>query len=143
MLESSGGARVMRLRYEDLVLDAERVIGRLAGFLGIDPEPRMLSVADGPAPRAGAATPRDIGAWERVLTSRQIEVFEAVTFDLLGYLGYQARFGARARPASLSECLRGTLAEACRGRRRARRPDQRVCVVETSALRRPGEPVED
>jgi hypothetical protein len=40
-------------------------------------------------------------AWEKKLTPRQIEIFESQTMDLLSYLGYEPKFGLRARKASL------------------------------------------
>jgi hypothetical protein len=57
-------------------------------------------------------------AWERTLSARQIEIFESIAADLLGYLGYPLRLGSRARPTSRTERIRFALYEAYRTRLR-------------------------
>ncbi len=112
--ESWGGAqqRTLRVRYEDLVLDAETTVRRLCDFLQLDFQPDMLK-ADGfkvpgystkqhslvgTAPQSGR-----VAAWECELTTRQIEIFESVAGEMLRLLGYAPRFGLRARKATRSE----------------------------------------
>jgi hypothetical protein len=111
-LESWGGTRVMRVRYEDVLADPEATVRALAAFAGLPYEPGMLSgdgyrlppdptrlhVLIGQPPQHQRAQ-----AWAESLTPRQIEIFEWVAGDMLRYLGYELRFGSRARPPSVIE----------------------------------------
>jgi Sulfotransferase family len=115
-----GGARVQRVRYEDLVQDPERVLRGIAGFTGLEYQPAM---AQGGGHRVGRYSQRQhrlVGqppqksraeAWRRSLSRREIEIFEAEAGELLELLGYRTDFGIRARPARPPELLRMRLAE--------------------------------
>jgi hypothetical protein len=107
-----GGQRIVRVRYEDLVLNFESTVNSLCSFLGLDYQPGMLK-ADGfkvpgyttnqhalvgSVPQASR-----VNAWEQSLTARQIEIFEAISGELLRYLGYELRFGLKARKATRAE----------------------------------------
>ena len=111
--ESWGGSqRIVRVRYEDLVLNFEATVKSLCTFLDLDYQSSML-MADG-FKVSGYTTnqhslvgtvpqPSRVNAWERSLTSRQIEIFEAITGELLRYLGYELKFGLKARKATRAE----------------------------------------
>jgi hypothetical protein len=126
--ESWDPTRVMRVRYEDLVARPEQVVPPIADFCGLDFEPAMLRADGIPAPRdpgrrraslvGRPSEPSRATAWERTLSARQIEIFESVASDLLGYLGYPLRFGSRARPASRAERIRFAIYETYRERLR-------------------------
>jgi hypothetical protein len=111
--ESWGGsARMLRVRYEDLVLNCESEVRRICRFLGLDFDANMLK-ADGfkvpgytsnqHALIGSAPQPGRVNAWERSLTARQIEIFESIAGELLRYLGYDLKHGSNARKASRSE----------------------------------------
>jgi hypothetical protein len=107
VLESwAGPRRVLRIRCEELCRDTEATLREIGAFLGLEYEPAMLAAADGVWGREAGR----VDSWERLLTPRQTEIIESVTGDLLAYLGYELRFGGRARPATLVERLGSTLA---------------------------------
>ena len=113
-LESWGGTRVIRVLYEDLILEPETTVRRISAFVGIDYRPAMLK-ADGfvlpPDPGRQHALigsppqPDRARAWSKTLSPREIEIFESVAADLLTYLGYELQFGMGARPPSTAEHL--------------------------------------
>jgi len=127
-LESWDRARVMRVRYEDLVTRPEQVVPSIADFCGLEFDPAMLRADGIPPPRdprrhrpsllGRPSEPSRATAWERTLSARQIEIFESIAADLLGYLGYPLRLGSRARPTSRTERIRFALYEAYRTRLR-------------------------
>lgn len=108
----AGGQRIVRVRYEDLILHFECTVKRLCSFLGLYYQPAML-MADGfkvpdyttkqhsligSVPQASR-----VNAWEGSLTERQIEIFEAIAGELLRYLGYELKYGLHARKATRGE----------------------------------------
>lgn len=111
--ESWGGVqRIMRVRYEDLVLNFESTVKTLCSFVGLDYQPTMLKADGFKVPGyttnqhslvGSVPQPSRVNAWERSLTGRQIEIFEAIAGELLRYLGYKLRFGLRARKATQAE----------------------------------------
>jgi hypothetical protein len=111
--ESWGGVqRIIRMRYEDLVLNFESTVKTLCSFLGLDYQPAMLKADGFKVPGyttnqhslvGSVPQPSRVNAWERSLTGRQIEIFEAIAGELLRYLGYELRFGLRARKATQAE----------------------------------------
>jgi hypothetical protein len=111
--ESWGGTeRVARVRYEDLVLSFESTVRKLCSFVGLDFQPAMLK-ADGfkvpgytttqHALVGSVPQPSRVNAWERSLAARQIEIFEAIAGELLRYLGYELKYGLKARKATRAE----------------------------------------
>lgn len=112
--------QIRRVRYEDLVRDSAREVRRLCEFLqiefrdsmlagtGFQPEmySRFLHPLVGRPPQA-----ERISAWEDRLESRDIEMFEALTGDVLACLGYDLKFGWKARWPTLLEKLRMYVAE--------------------------------
>ena len=107
-----GPSRVMRVRYEDLVLRPEVTLPKLCAFIDIDYRPEMLN-ADGftvprhmrtPFPLIGKpADPSRIDGWRTALTPRQIERFERRVDEFLRYFGYPLLYGIKARPPSRRE----------------------------------------
>ena len=109
-----GPERAMTLRYEDLIEDPEGTMERLHEFLGLE------ALASGPITQAGLVPAdvkphsgligkppdkRRINAWKQQLSQRQVEIFEALTLDLLRYHGYELEFPQGARRPSLPERL--------------------------------------
>ncbi len=119
-----GPERVVRVRYEDLVLDPEKTLQALCPALGLAYDPAMVE-GSGFRPHRYSARqhalvghrpePARVDAWERELTPRQVEIFEHVTGDLLCYLGYVPRYGARARRMSRGERLTMRVRELAKG----------------------------
>lgn len=111
---SLGRARVLRLRYEDIVLRPHETIWGIADFLGLDFDPGMVEAGGFTRPvftrkeHALVGRPPDrsrVEAWKASLTDREVEIFEHITVDLLSHLGYEPRFGAGAMPPSSRERL--------------------------------------
>jgi hypothetical protein len=111
--ESWGGdQRIMRVRYEDVVLDFESTVKTLCSYLGLKYQPAMLKADGFKVP--GYTTrqhslvgcvpqPSRVNAWEQSLTERQVEIFEAIAGELLRYLGYELKYGLKARKATRAE----------------------------------------
>ncbi len=144
-LESWGGARVMRIRYEDLVGSPEETVPAIAAFCDLVYEPAMLRgdgfgpLPDSEHPLVGSPSDPDRATrWRATLTPRQIEIFESVTLDLLAYLGYPLCVGLRARPTSKRERLRSTIEESLRDRLLNRRRYRRRVARRLQYLRSPG-----
>lgn len=101
-----GKDRIIRIRYEDLVTWPERVLKKLCSWLGLDYDPEMTKGGGYRAPPLVVKRnplilkepdPKRAYAWERVLTPRQIEIFENQTMELLPYLGYHLKYGLTPR----------------------------------------------
>jgi hypothetical protein len=115
-----GAARVVRVRYEDLVLEPHAALARLCAFLDLEYQARMLR-ADGfrvpaytRAQHRRVGTPPDperVDGWRTALRPRQIEIFESVVGDFLRSLGYKPLYGLRARPMSRWELGRSSLTQ--------------------------------
>ncbi len=110
-----GEENVYQLHYEDLVLKPEHTLQKISRFLGMSYEESMLVTDQVPISSVrkqfhqliGEKTdPNRINHWEKELSSRQIEIFEAQTADLLSLLGYQPRFGTQAKPVSIRERIK-------------------------------------
>lgn len=107
-----GGGRVMRITYEELVKEPEITLKRLCRWLDIDYQNGMVKANDFIVPEYVAGQHALIGklpnaerinAWEKVLTPRQIEVFESLTCDFLRYFGYAPKYGLKARSMTRME----------------------------------------
>jgi hypothetical protein len=112
--------QVIRVRYEDLVQDPHTTLQRLCTALAIPFDPVMCQATGFRVPQYTARQhaligqkpdPARINGWEQQLTSRQVEIFESVTTDLLKSLGYTPKFGLGARKISRQESLRESLQE--------------------------------
>jgi hypothetical protein len=100
------GARIMEVRYEDLVLDSRGTLGRICAFLGEEFEPGMLSWQgdlDDKVPQREEAIHRklrrppnagDIERWKREMSSRELLITEAFLNDHLRRMNYPARYGS-------------------------------------------------
>jgi Sulfotransferase family len=113
-------AHILRVRYEDLVLETEATLRRLCAYCGLEYQPdmaggggfRVSEYSSGQHTLVGQAPDRRrLDAWERELTPRQIEIFEYMTGDLLAYLDYPLRYGAQARAGTRREALLATWQE--------------------------------
>jgi hypothetical protein len=124
--EAALGSRIQRVRYEDLVLDTEESLGRLCKFLRLDYEPGMPSGYGFDPPEwarersnnelVGQPPSKDRAAsWEHELSGREVEIFEAMTGEVLWDLGYDLKFGGSARKPSTMETARFALHEAWNG----------------------------
>lgn len=109
-----GGKRVMRITYEELVKNPEITLKKLCSWLDIDYQDGMVKADNFIVPEYASGQHVLIGklpdverinAWEKALTAREIEVFEALTKDLLSYLGYAPKFGLKARSMTRMEEL--------------------------------------
>ena len=112
--------KIVRVRYEDLVRAPEAELRRLCEFLKLDFHESMTSgIGFQPEsyslplhPHVGQPPRTDrITTWQSKLGSRDIEIFEARTNDLLVLLGYPLVFGWRARGPTFFEISRMHLEE--------------------------------
>jgi hypothetical protein len=112
--------RIARVRYEDIVREPVATIGRLCRFIGIEPEPQMTAEAGYRTPSHLRGTHALVGkrpnadrinVWEKVLTPRQIELFEAYSGQMLAMLKYDMKFGSRARRMDRSERISAFIRE--------------------------------
>ncbi|MGE0824518.1 MAG: sulfotransferase [Candidatus Binatia bacterium] len=118
--ESHWSEQVIRVRYEDLVRDPHGTLQDLCAVFGI-PFDSAMSQANGfHVPQYTAGQHALIGqrpdlarvdGWKKQLTTRQVEIFESVTTDLLESLGYTPQFGLHARKISRRERLQASLQE--------------------------------
>jgi len=114
-VESSFGSdRVMRVRYEDLVLDPHSTLQGLCDFLQVEYEPNMVTGTGFRVPKQIAAIHPYVGtapntsriyAWQNRLTQRQIEIFEAIAGQFLLCFGYELVASPNARAAQGLELL--------------------------------------
>jgi hypothetical protein len=102
----------MRVGYEDLVSQPERMLERVCRFVGIDFRPELVEGTGFAVPRftteqhalvGRPPNPARMQAWKKALTPREIEVFESIAVDLLSGLGYELLYGWRARRMTSSE----------------------------------------
>jgi hypothetical protein len=110
-----GPARVLSLRYEDLLRVPAAELQKVSQFLDLPVPLGSLSASAVKLPAYNQTIHRLVGgsldvsrisAWNKVLSARQIEIFEAESGDLLEYLGYQLVYGRQARKATGSERIR-------------------------------------
>ncbi|AKH41363.1 hypothetical protein FHS61_003172 [Altererythrobacter atlanticus] len=95
--------RVLRIHYESVVADPEAAMRKVAAFIGVEFEREMLAARGFALPshsrkthelltgetQDGVGVSRErTETWRHKLTSRQIELFEQRTGDLLPSLGY-------------------------------------------------------
>lgn len=93
-----GRDQLYHLRYEDLLLNPEHTMRRLADFVGVEFHPDMIATTGLHLPRFSEYQHKLIGKplnrnridrWQQTLSRRQIEIFEHLTNDLLQQLGYE------------------------------------------------------
>lgn len=112
--QTFGPARVLRVAYEALVREPERVMRAIAAFAGLEFTPAMTEGGGFIVPRytarqhaliASRPDPARIDGWRKKLTAREQEIFEHLTEDFLGYMGYQRYCAYPTRPPSTLEKL--------------------------------------
>ncbi len=122
--EALGPERVLRVCYEDVLNDPQGELAKICAWLGIEYSERMLEpsaytldvrAATFNALAQRGPEPGRAHAWRSRLSSRQVEVFESATRDMLHYLGYGMDFGAGARTASKREVVLAGLKELFKG----------------------------
>ena len=110
-----GPERVLHVRYEDVVEGPEPTMRRIADHVDVDFAASMLTTTGLKLPRftrhqhqlIGAPLRADrVASWSRILSRREIEIFESVVGDLLPLLGYRPVFGDMPRPPTLPEKTR-------------------------------------
>ncbi len=96
-----GSDRWLEIRYEDLVLDPERVLKQICTFLGLAFDPAMLAYHERASELIGGLRhtthvqgvrrPPTLGLrdWRTTMPTRQVQLFEALAGDLLDELGYE------------------------------------------------------
>ena len=119
-----GPERIMRVKYEDLVLAPAETLQRLCAFLGMEYQPEMTRATGFKPPRYTNRQHTLIGTepdarlatrWETHLSPRQIEVFENLTRNFLSYLGYPLQYGLKAKSPTFAEIQIGKSQELIRG----------------------------
>jgi hypothetical protein len=137
-----GKERIMRVQYEDLIHDPEPILKEICNFLSIDYQPQMMKGKGFIVPKFQAEEHALVGkdlnvarvnAWERELTSRQIEIFESIAGDLLQSLGYPLKFGSRAKKMTAAERLISDIQEVCMRKviNRFRRHNRKKAIATT------------
>jgi len=137
--ERGGGSDILlRVRYEDLVLDPERVLRDVCEHLGEAFEPSMLTSDEGEdADRwwferaQGPLTRKRVEKWRGDLTPGQVALVECVAGPLLTEMGYEPSGATASAAAKVRGALRATLSAGSRRMRslpsawyRWFRPDQ-------------------
>lgn len=101
-----GKGQVIRLRYEDLVREPTPTLKRVCSLLDINYQSEMLKGSGFKVPRFTSAQHALVGnppdssrveAWQKELSSREVEIFESLTGDSLYLLGYKLKYGLKAR----------------------------------------------
>jgi hypothetical protein len=99
--------RILRVFYEELVLQPEATLRRICSFIGERFEDRMLQwhgKVDNAVPvrekkfHSGLGkdmTPSDVSRWKREMTSREIFVAEALIGTQLRHFGYERRYRSK------------------------------------------------
>jgi hypothetical protein len=99
--------RILRVRYEDLVLHPQATLRRICTFIDADFEEQMLQwhgrVANAVPAREKIfhsslgrdMTASDVGRWKREMTSREIFVAEALIGTQLSHFGYERRYRSK------------------------------------------------
>lgn len=112
--QTLGPERVRRVYYEELVRNPDGVMRELADFAGLDFTPRLVEGGGFIPPRytadqhtlvASRPDPSRIDAWRSKLSRREHEIFEHLTEDFLGYLGYPRHCPYPTRGPSVAERL--------------------------------------
>jgi hypothetical protein len=103
-----GSERIIRVRYEDLLLNMNETLERICDFLGIEVCDEMKK-ASGFRPHCYTAkqhalvgsppNPKRAFAWQSLMSIREIEIFESIAGDVLRCLSYKPHFIEHARPA--------------------------------------------
>jgi hypothetical protein len=110
-----GKERVKRILYEELVSDPETILKEICNFLEIDFQAGMIDSGGVKVPLymhrinplvGQKPVQSRITAWEKQLSSRQVEIFENLAGDMLTFLGYRTRVGVCARGLTTPERIK-------------------------------------
>ncbi|MGH6944067.1 MAG: sulfotransferase family protein, partial [Geminicoccaceae bacterium] len=116
-------ANVRRVTYEALAASPEKVLRPLCDWLGLPYQSTMLTSSGLQVPAytrnqhaliGAPADPKRIDRWRTRLTTREVELFEYVTGDLLVNLGYDLAVSGGCFEPSKLEMLRIELTERTR-----------------------------
>lgn len=106
--------KILRVKYEDLITDPEKTLKKVCNFINIEYQSDMIKGNGFKVPRYSHGQHTLVGkkpdakrmnAWEKGLTSRQIEIFEGLTGNFLQNLGYDLKCGLKARGITKMERL--------------------------------------
>ena len=107
-----GEERYHLLRYEDLVSAPETRMQHLAGFLGIDFDPSLLTPTMLGLPVAGnsyegegtlAVSGRNAGRWRERIQPEEAQIIEFHLADEMQEFGYEPAFGAEEQASAAAE----------------------------------------
>jgi len=129
-----GESAYSEVRYEDLVREPEREVRLIADAIGLGYNPAMAAGGEFRVPDFTQSQHALVGrrpdasrldSWRRQLSSREIEIFEALVGPLLTYHGYNCD-NPDARLPGLLEKARITLRDQWLARRNAQKFERRV-----------------
>lgn len=126
-------ARMLEVRYEDLLAEPDRVLARTCAFVGVDYDPAMLTYSCSTSYEA--PDPSLAYQWRRKLSPRQIGLIEARVGPLLTRRGYEPSGLPPIHPGPLSCCWLRAQDRAGRLRWRTKRFGARLIVAEWTARR--------
>lgn len=108
--------RVLRIRYEDLIMNAPEMLNSIVEFLGLqksvnvtDSGNRMILPSFTKEQHKLVNEPPDesrITGWKDTLTARQIEIFELKAQMLMQYLGYERYSKGSIKPINTYESMK-------------------------------------
>jgi len=113
-----GSKKIIRIAYEDLVQNSQKTLGEICQFIGLQFESGMI---EGKGLRLPAFYRKDqhlvgkvpderrVSAWQKSLHSRDIEIFESFTGDILLNLGYPTLYYPSTKGFSTFDRLRSLL----------------------------------
>lgn len=119
-----GPSRIMRVRYEDVVLEPEKTMREVCKFAGIEFRDFMIEGGGFIVPPYTKRQHSLVGSrpdcrrateWKTKLTPREIELFEYRSGDVLKYFDYELMYGGAAAPPGRLELGR-ILCQAAIGR---------------------------
>lgn len=123
--EKLGNHYIKRIKFEELVENTEKTLKDICNFINIDYEEKML---EGSGFQTPAYTKKqhslvgkkpdvsEISSWKKLLTQRQVEIFESIAYDLLLYLGYEPVYGKNARKITFIEKVNSFIYEFFKGK---------------------------
>jgi hypothetical protein len=113
--------KILRVSYESLVLNTAKTMDKIADFLNLSFSDQYLQ--EKPSLLVTSYTRNQhslvnqkpnadrVYSWKYELSSREIELFEYYTGDILCYLGYEMMYGLKALPPTFSEKLISSIKE--------------------------------
>ena len=113
-----GPERILRVHYEQLVLEPEVTLRRICDFSGLAYTAEMCVGSSYELPQftqkqhalvCKAPDASRIAAWQTQLSQRQVEIFETVAGGVLESLGYMPQYGIRAQNLTFWERAVSTL----------------------------------